>query len=264
MFERFLKKKQTEAEPRPKFVMPDFDEQKIIIEIQPIIRPSDGAVVGAEALSRYLGEGDRMIEPLLFVPILESASVISELDAAVVRRMIAQMKKWREQGKKMFPMSFNFSRADFSEKGFLENMDALLQENGIEKELVTIEVRESAVADSYEFMQKRLTWLHEQGYRIAIDDFGREDNLIFFFGDLPIDIVKFDRAVLMDAMHTEKGGRIMRHLIAGLKEAGMTVICEGVEDREQEQIVMDAGCEQIQGFLYDKPLGIWEFGQKYL
>lgn len=264
MFGKFLKKKETEAEWEQAFVMPEFDAQKIVVEIQPIIRPSDGAVVGAEALSRYLDEDNQMIAPLLFVPILESASEISELDTAVVRQMIGQMKKWREQGKRLLPMSFNFSRADFFEKGFLENMDALLQENGIEKDLVTVEVRESAVADSYEFMQKRLLWLHDKGYRIAIDDFGREDNLIFFFGDLPIDIVKFDRAVLMDAMHTAKGGVIMRHLIDGLKDAGMTVVCEGVESKEQEKAVLDAGCEGIQGFLYDKALGVKEFGEKYL
>lgn len=239
------------------------DENKVVVELQPQISVNGDVCIGAEALSRYVDDNNNMIGPMMFLPILESSSVVSELDYTVVKQVAAKLEEWRKAGKEPMPVAINFSRADFSEKGFLEKVDACFDEHGVDKNFITIEIRESSIADSYEFMYNRLKWLHGKGYRIAIDDFGRENNLFFKMADLPVDIIKFDRVVLYDSIHTERGKMMMAHMVEGFSLAGYDIICEGVETEEQKAVAMDLGIRFIQGFLYDKPMSMDAFEEKY-
>lgn len=239
------------------------DEDKVVVELQPLMSVNGDVCIGAEALSRYVDNNDKIIGPMMFLPILESSSVVSELDYTVVRRVGARLYKWKKAGKEPMPIAINFSSADFSEKGFLEKIDDCFDKYQVDKNFITIEIRESSITDNYEFMYNRLKWLHKKGYRLAIDDFGRENNLFFKLADLPIDIIKFDRAVLYDSIHTDRGKMMMSHMVEGLTLAGYDIICEGVETEEQKAVAIDLGIKFIQGFLYDRPMSMDAFEEKY-
>ncbi len=268
MFGRFLNNKK---EPVHNTVPQDFsdistgwDEEKIVVELQPQISAADGKVIGAEALSRYKETDDNVLSPLMFVPLLESASVVSQLDLVVVKKVGEMMARWNVTGRGSVPISINLSRIDFSERGFMDKVHASFLEQGIAPSKITFEIHESSLIDSFETMRERIISVHDKGYHIAIDDFGSNGHLIMLPFDLPVDTVKFDLGYLKSAAKSNSGRRMAEGLVDGFKKAGLRLICEGVETDEDRSMATGLGIEDIQGFLYDRPLDISTFESKYL
>ncbi len=265
MFERFLNNKKSEDKTKEmEDLSNSWDEEKILIELQPQINSADAQAIGAEALSRYLEEDNSVLSPLMYVPLLESASVVSQLDLVVVRKVAQMMARWKVTGHKSVPISINLSRIDFSEAGFMDKVHAAFIEHGINPNMITFEIHESSLMDSFEMMCSRIEGVHLKGYHIAIDDFGSNGHFLMLPFDLPVDTLKFDIAYLKKAARTDKGLLMIKGMVEGFNRAGLELICEGVETEEERGMVTDMGITHIQGFVYDRPLSVTDFENKYL
>lgn len=249
-------------------IIPNFERaierNEICVMLQPKYSVKENKIIGAEALSRMLDEGGNAISPAIFVPVLEKAGIISELDFEVFRQVVALLKRWKEEGKTLFPISINLSRIDMIENKMFEKMDQIVEEEGIPKECIEFELTETAVVENLEEIVAMLGSLREKGYRIALDDFGSGYNSLYVLGKIPANVIKFDRGFVVHAIHDAMGTTIMKNLVETFKEIKFEVLCEGVETEEEKQYIVACGCDVIQGYLYDKPMSISDFEKKYV
>lgn len=126
------------------------------------------------------------------------------------------------------------------------------------------ELTETIFCENISTITKQIYFLKEKGYRISMDDFGFGYNSIYMLGKISVDTIKFDRGFVINSLKGKTGRTIMKNLVTTFTEVNFDVICEGVENREEETLVYDCGCNAVQGYLHDKPLPYYIFGDKYL
>ena len=249
-------------------VIPNFERalenNDIMVLLQPKCSANTNEIIGAEALSRFRNEEGDIISPDIYVPILENASVVSQLDFEVLCQVIELQSKWMKEGKDLFPISVNMSRMDFLEPGFIEMVDDFVSKSGVPKNMIEFELTETAVVENLNEIIEKLKYLREEGYRIAMDDFGSGFNSLYVLGKIPADVIKFDRGFVLHSIQNEVGMTILSNLVDTFKEINFEVLCEGVETQEEKEKIVSCGCDIIQGYLYDKPLSIEEFENKYM
>lgn len=249
-------------------VIPNFehalDANEIQVYLQPKCSASSGRIIGAEALSRFCDEDGTMLSPAMYVPILEQAGVVSRLDYEVLERCVELLAKWREEGHELFPISVNLSRIDLMDDAFIDSLDRLVEDAGVEKCYIEFELTETVLVEELDLVIKRLGELRKKGYRIALDDFGSGYNSLYVLGQVPANVIKFDRGFVLHSIQNSMGMTILKNLVNTFKEISFEVLCEGVETEEEKQKIVACGCDVIQGFLYDRPLRIEEFEQKYI
>ena len=249
-------------------IIPNFqkaiDDDAIIVLLQPKYSVEENRIVGAEALSRFRDEEGNIVSPALFIPVLEEASIIYQLDYEVLRQVVDMQKRWMEDGRKLFPISVNLSRVDLLEETFIDKIDALVEESGIPKNVIEFEFTETVLVENLSTVISKLNSLKDKGYRIAIDDFGSGYNSLYVLGQIPANVIKFDRGFVLHSINSDVGLTIMKNLVETFKEIEFEVLCEGVETKEEEKNIVECGCDVIQGYLYDKPLDLKDFEEKYV
>lgn len=249
-------------------IIPNFehamDSDGIQVFLQPKYSVKEEKVIGAEALSRFCDENGEMISPAMYVPILEKAGIVSRLDYQVLEKSVALLKKWKQEGRSLFPISVNLSRIDLMDDSFVNSLDALVEKAGIDKNYIEFELTETVLAKDLDDIIAKLNILREKGYRIALDDFGSGYNSLYVLGQVPANVIKFDRGFVLHSIQNQMGMTILSNLVNTFKEIQFEVLCEGVETEDEKQKIVSCGCEVIQGYLYDKPLKIEEFEKKYV
>lgn len=249
-------------------IIPNFqkaiDNNDIIVLLQPKYSVEENRIVGAEALSRFKDEDGNIVSPALFVPILEKAHIIYQLDYEVIRQVVNIQKKWQDEGRELFPISVNLSRVDLLEDNFMERIDNLVSEAGIPRNSIEFEFTETVLVENLSKVISKLNNLKNCGYRIAIDDFGSGYNSLYVLGQIPANVIKFDRGFVLHSLQNDVGLTIMKNLVETFKEISFEVLCEGVETKEEEKNIVECGCDIIQGYLYDRPLGVTDFEEKYV
>lgn len=232
--------------------------------LQPKYSVSDNRIVGAEALSRFYDEDGEIVSPALYIPILEQAGIVSRLDYQVLEKSVDLLVKWKESGHALFPISVNLSRVDLTEDAFIEKLDTMVESAGIDKQLIEFELTETVLAKDLDDIIAKLSILRDKGYRIALDDFGSGYNSLYVLGQVPANVIKFDRGFVLHSIQNQMGMTILSNLVNTFKEVHFEVLCEGVETEEEKQKIVSCGCDVIQGYLYDKPLRVNEFEKKYI
>ncbi len=249
-------------------IIPNFENAMnsdgIEVFLQPKYSVKDNKIVGAEALSRFCDEDGEILSPAMYVPILEQAGIVSRLDYEVLEQTVALLSKWKREGHELFPISVNLSRIDLLEDDFIESLDCLVEKAGLEKNLIEFELTETVLAKDLDIIIAKLNDLREKGYRIALDDFGSGYNSLYVLGQVPANVIKFDRGFVLHSIQNKMGMTILSSLVSTFKEIQFEVLCEGVETEEEKQKIVSCGCEVIQGYLYDKPLQIQDFERKYI
>ena len=169
-----------------------------------------------------------------------------------------------EDGRKLFPISVTLARVDLLEETFTDKIDALVEESGIPKNVIEFEFTETVLVENLSTVISKLNSLKDKGYRIAIDDFGSGYNSLYVLGQIPANVIKFDRGFVLHSINSDVGLTIMKNLVETFKEIEFEVLCEGVETKEEEKNIVECGCDVIQGYLYDKPLDLKDFEEKYV
>ena len=233
-------------------------ERWIKVCFQPIVRASTGRVCDEEALSRWIDPDRGIISPGEFIPILEASRQISKLDIYVLDQIILKMQEQEAEGLPVVPQSLNLSRIDFESCDIVEEVRRRMDDAGIPREKLTVEVTESAISRDFEFMKTQVERLQELGFRVWMDDFGSGYSSLDVLQDIHFDLIKFDMRFMHRFEESRESKIILSELLRMTKALGVDTVVEGVETEEQVRFLREAGCGRIQGYYYSKPLPLEE------
>ena len=249
-------------------ILPIFDDsfrkESIRVYLQPKISPETKRIMGAEALSRLVDDMGNVIPPAKFITALEKTGKIVELDFYVLTFICKLIRKWMDSGVEPITISFNLSRMHFYSPTLVEDICKLVEEYNVSPQYLEIEVTESVFFEAQEMIVKKVEALRDYGFKVSVDDFGTGYSSLSLIGVLPVDVVKLDKSFVQESLKSPRGHDIMKGLINILNEIHMEIVCEGVETQEEEDIVAGYGCNEIQGYLYDRPIPTDEFEAKYI
>ncbi len=232
--------------------------------LQPKFSLRSREIIGAEALARWRNPDGTYKLPFEFVDVLEKVGYIMELDFFIYESLLKCMKRWKEQKKKLVPISVNFSRLHNSRNDFVSKLIELADRYGVDKRLIEIEVTESVFASDYNTMIRNMTRLREAGFRIDIDDFGIGYSSLSMLMNAPIDTVKVDK-VFIDNLDASKSNReYVKQMCILIATTHKEVVFEGVETEEQAEFLSQWGFNIAQGWLFDRAISIKDFETKYL
>ena len=226
---------------------------------QPKYSSQDETIVGAEALVRWRKPDGSLIPPFRFIPLFERNGMITVLDEYVFRTVCMQQKKWEQEGRKLFPVSINISRASLYYDNVVEKYKEILEECGMKAELVPLEITESATVDNAQ-IRELVDDFRLVGFPMHLDDFGNGYSSLATLNVMHFDTLKLDKS-LVDFVGDPNGEKLLWYTIKLAKSLGMHITAEGVEYKEQVKFLQDLECDEIQGYYYSRPLPLTEFEQ---
>lgn len=234
------------------------------IYYQPKFSVADSKLTGAEALVRLMPEGQDGCPPDKFIPVLESCRLIPILDFYVFEQVCAQLRKWLDAGKEVVPISTNFSRLTINTPDFVHQLVTIRDKYQIPPELLEVEITETVEADDPDCFSETLRQLQENNFFIAIDDFGVRNANISLLIDVNFHVLKVDKHVVNKLHDNDKAQQLMAALAKICHPRQIKMIAEGVETEEQLDLIRETGCDDLQGYLFSKPIDVKEFERKYL
>lgn len=234
------------------------------IYFQPKISLDTEEFIGSEALIRYINQVGEIIAPNNFIPILEEARLIKMLDLYVFEEVCKQINIWKERKMRVKPVSINLSRSTLSYHFLADQLLALITKHNIDISLLELEVTETAEVDNQLVFSQALEKLKEYGFSISIDDFGVRNASLSLFTTINFDILKLDRSLVKTLAQNQKARILIRSLAVICSDLGIKLIAEGVETLEQLDILKELRCNEVQGYLFSKPLPLNDFENKYL
>ena len=234
------------------------------IYYQPKISLDTEVFIVAEALIRYINQAGEIIAPNNFIPILEEARLIKMLDLYVFEEVCKQINIWKERKLRVKPVSINLSRSTLSYHFLADQLLALITKHNIDISLLELEVTETAEVDNQLVFSQALEKLKEYGFSISIDDFGVRNASLSLFTTINFDILKLDRSLVKTLAQNQKARILIRSLAVICSDLGIKLIAEGVETLEQLDILKELRCNEVQGYLFSKPLPLNDFENKYL
>ena len=243
----------------------DLGEARFTVYLQPQIDMAIGALTGAEALVRGVGEDGSIVPPSQFIPLLEEDGAIRQLDLLVLERTLAQMSRWKQAGYGIVPVSVNLSRGTISHPSTLASILALQSRYPeVPADALELEITEGGEAVDNKDLQDLVTKYHQCGLRLSLGDFGSKYANLPLFTSEKFDTVKLDRSLISQVDSNPISRELVRGIVGICKDFHMTCVAEGVETREQVAALLDKGCAYAQEFYYDKPIPMEEFERKYL
>lgn len=226
---------------------------------QPKLGLASGQVLSAEALIRWHHPHKGMISPGEFIPVAEETGLILPIGAWVIEEATRQIGQWRGQEKREVRIAINISAYQFSHDRLAEQVTQALDSLSLKPELLTIEVTETAIMTQREVTVRQLQTLRDKGVLVALDDFGTGYSSLTYLKHFPIDILKIDRSFVMDITKDAQSSAIVETIINLAHNLNMRVVAEGVETQEQLEFLQAHGCDEIQGYLFSKPMPAKEF-----
>ena len=228
--------------------------QEIYLMYQPQVSIATGEIIGYEALARWEHPIYGNVPPNIFIAMAEETGLIHEIGKWIIQEACDQNKRWQDQGQKPVVMAVNISVEQFGREDLVAIIQGALKSSGLEGRYLEIEITESiAMKTSIDTVQS-LKALKALGLSISIDDFGTGHSSFRRLRELPIDRLKIDIQFIRGIGIHDKDEAIIKTLIYLAKSLGMTCIAEGVEEEAQRDFLKSEACDEIQGYLYYKPL----------
>ena len=229
-------------------------EKWIRMYMQPIIRAVNERVCDVEALARWIDPEKGFLSPADFIPALEDAGLIYKLDLYMVDQILDSMRKEKAAGFYAVPHSINLSRSDFDACDMVEEIRKRVDEAGVDRALITIEITESVIGGSFEFMKEQVERFRSLGFPVWMDDFGSGYSSLDLLQSIQFDLIKFDMSFMRKLDEGDGGKIILTELMKMATSLGVDTVCEGVETEEQVRFLREIGCSKLQGFYYSKPI----------
>ena len=214
----------------------------------------------AEALIRWFHPEFGMVSPGKFISLFEENGLIQKLDQFVWNEAAAQIKLWKDKYGTDIPVSVNVSRVDMFNAHLVEILESITRQNGLKNSDLLLEITESAYTDDSDQIIETVNTLRKCGFRIEMDDFGSGYSSLNMLTALPIDALKLDMKFIRSICENPKSARLVGIMIDIARLLEVPVIAEGVETKEQMELLKKLGCDIIQGYYFSKPLPPGEFG----
>ena len=230
-----------------------FDNEEFVLHFQPKISLKNRKLTGAEALIRWNDPRTGMVPPARFIPVLEETGMIYQVGGWALRKAVETGRRWRAAGLPAVPIAVNVSPLQLRNPRFVSELRQIVggdaQAAGLELEITESVVMEN-VGDSIESLRA----IRAMGIAIAIDDFGTGFSSLAYLARLSIDILKIDRAFVTDMTAGPQEFALVNAIITLAHALRLKVVAEGVETEEQSSLLRSLGCDEMQGFLFSKPV----------
>ncbi len=236
------------------------EKKEFKVFFQPQYDAISGQMKGAEALARWIKSDGTMIMPKDFIPVMESNGVIVDLDWYILDGVCSFIKEQKEDGIKMVPVSINFSRIHLKEEDFINRLNAIVDFYEISHDAIVVEITETTFAEDTAKVREFCDRVRENGYKIAMDDFGSGFSSLSFLKEMNIDILKIDRSLLKGNFEDDKERIVLETIIMLANRLKLCTVAEGVETKEQLGFLRTCDCMEIQGFLFARPMPQEDFG----
>jgi diguanylate cyclase (GGDEF)-like protein len=229
-------------------------EEQFSLHYQPKINAATGELCGIEALIRWSHPELGMVPPDKFIPLAEESGFILEIDNWVFREACRQNKEWQDAGLKKISVSVNISARHFFQGNLKEMVERGLADTGLDPHYVSLEITEGVFMRNMEQVIETILYLRGRGIQISIDDFGTGYSSLNQLQRLPISDVKLDRSFIRGITSDEKKSSIVKAIIDLVHSMNMKVVAEGVETADESQFCKDLRCDELQGYLFSRPL----------
>lgn len=230
--------------------------------LQPKYTTGSETVGGAEALVRWNHPTEGLISPGRFIPIFEKDGFILTLDDFMIGELAKYQAKWIAEGKEVFPISVNVSRAHFMMPDLAEHIRDIVDRYQVPHNVIELELTESAFFDDKKTLIGIVRKMREYGFPISMDDFGSGYSSLNSLKEIPLDVVKLDAEFFRGEGNDDKGRIIVSETIDLAKSLGMHIVAEGIETREQVDFLKEKDCDLIQGFYFAKPMPVGAFEER--
>jgi EAL domain-containing protein (putative c-di-GMP-specific phosphodiesterase class I) len=241
-------------------------EKQFHLAYQPIVDMTTGQVVKAEALVRWAHPERGEVSPAHFIPVAERSGLIVPLGNWIFDTAIVQVKRWRQNYAPAFQISINKSPVQFRARTISAeavNVLDILTREGLPGDSIIIEITEGVLLDAGPEVENRLRQFHEAHVDVALDDFGTGYSSMSYLQKLDIEYIKIDRAFVNDLARDDTSLPLCKAMITMAHALGIRVVAEGVETREQCELLREAGCDFGQGYFWGKPVRADEFEARW-
>ena len=227
---------------------------ELVLHYQPQVSAVSGQVEHLEALLRWFPEEGPPISPAEFIPLAERSDLIHRIGDWVLEDACRQRAAWRTAGLELGRIDINFSGRQVKRSGVFDRFEACVKRHGLGPREIGIELTENVLIEADDEILAGLRRLHHLGFRIAIDDFGTGYSSLSYLKHFPVTALKIDRTFVRDAPNQPEDRAIMEATVFIGHRLGLEVIAEGVENREQLELVREMRCDLVQGFYFFRPM----------
>ncbi len=234
------------------------ERNQLSLFFQPQVN-SNGRIVGAETLIRWIHPEKGFISPAKFIPVAEVTGLILPIGEWVLRAACKQMTQWQNSGYPIEHLAVNVSPRQFRQPDFITQVKTILAETGADPSQLGLELTEGMVIDNIVDTIEKMQGLKELGIELSIDDFGTGYSSLAYLKKMPLDILKIDQSFVRDIEHDINDAAIVDTIISMAKHLDLKVIAEGVETDYELNFLEEKGCTIYQGYLFSKPLPSEEF-----
>ena len=230
------------------------EKQQLVLFYQPKIDLSSGQLTGVEALLRWRHPELGMVSPVDFIPLAEETGLIVPIGEWVLRTACEQAQSWQRSGLPPFRVAVNISGRQFRQADFVDMVEGVLAQTGLDPQWLELEITESVVMENVEETILTLTALKARGMHLAIDDFGTGYSSLSYLKRFPITSLKIDRSFINEVGTDPNDAAIASSVIALAQAMSLEVVAEGIETEEQLRFLVARGCTEGQGYLFSRPV----------
>lgn len=237
----------------------EINNNRFFLEYQPILDAQTNKIMGAEVLSRLNSTTDGVLTPYFFLSAVNNVGLNEEFDYYIFEKNCKWISSDKENRIK-YVYTINFSRHTLCDQNLAENIIKIIEKYGIDYSCIAVEILEdkSLSEEEKSIMVKNLTQLKEKGILILLDDFGKGYTSFCDLTDFDIDIVKIDKSITQNAIN-QTGFLILKNIIRTAHDLGFKTLCEGIGTEEHKKIVVDVGCDMLQGYYFYHPMPVTQF-----
>jgi diguanylate cyclase (GGDEF)-like protein len=229
------------------------EREEFCVHYQPIVSLETEALVGFEALARWNHPERGLVPPDEFIPLAEETGLITEIGSWVLREACTQLRSWQSaMGREALTMSVNLSGKQLTQTDLIQQIENTLRETGLNPTWLRLEITESVVMENAELATNTLLQLRKLGVHLSIDDFGTGYSSLSYLHRFPVNTLKIDRSFIGRMAKGDENSEIVRTICTLANNLGMEVVAEGVETREQLELLRSLNCEYGQGYFFSK------------
>jgi EAL domain-containing protein (putative c-di-GMP-specific phosphodiesterase class I) len=231
------------------------EKEEFVLHYQPKVDLENRGIVGVEALIRWQSPELGLVPPMKFIPLLEETGLILQVGSWALRRAALDHRTWAEQGLKAPRVAVNVSPIQLRQRDFVRDVEHAIME-GIAPVGIDLEITESLIMQDIHATIEKLVLLRKLGVQVAIDDFGTGYSSLSYLAKLPVETLKIDRSFVITMLEDPNTTTLVHTMITLAHSFHLKVVAEGVESEEQANMLRLLGCDQMQGYLFSKPLPV--------